>query len=599
MYQPNDEPDYKRLFLAIFLAALVLFAWQSLVEWPRRQALSKFTVSQAQKEQVKYSQHAKQTAAQAADPEENPNLTRDQRLSSSSRITVNNGRVDGSISLRGARFDDMKLTRYRATIEPGSPEVTLFSPNGDEEAYFAQIGWVAQDGKTRVPDSRTQWKADKTALTNDSPVNLTWDNGEGVTFKLAIALDRNYMFSVRQNVVNNSGHDIGLYPYAYINRAYHESRQQQNAILHEGPLGVMGGTLNEVGYKDLRDKHNIAYENVNGWLGITDKYWLAALIPNDNNYKITFSHYIKGGADRYQTDYLGTEQTIASGKESSYDVRLFAGAKEVALLDMYAAGNEARHEPPVPMFDRAVDFGALYFLTKPMFNTLNFFFLTVGNFGVAILLLTIVVKLLMYPLANKAYRASSQMRELQPEILKLRERYFDDQIAMNKEMMALYKREKVNPASGCLPVLIQMPVFFSLYKVLFVTIEMRHAAFFGWIHDLSAMDPSNVFTLLGLVPWGTPEWLHLGLLPLAMCMTMVVQMNQQPKPADPTQAKVMTYMPYFMLVIFARMPAGLVLYWTWSNLISIGQQMVITRRYKAHKAKYQAIKHKKHEGAPA
>jgi YidC/Oxa1 family membrane protein insertase len=598
MYQNNkDEPDYKRLFLAIFLAAIVLFSWQAMVEWPRRQALAQYTVAKEKKKQESYQQHATKLSAQTVEPEENPNLTRDQRLAATSRVTIKSEKLDGSLSLKGARFDDIRLVQYRTSIEAGSPEVILFSPNGDEQSYFSQIGWVAADNKTRVPDSNSIWKSDKTTLGADDTVKLSWDNGEGVTFKLAITLDKDYMFHVIQQVENHSGHEVTLYPYAYINRAFHESRAQNNAILHEGPLGVMEGVLTEVAYSDLREKKNITHEGVSGWIGITDKYWLTALIPTDEHYKITYSHYIKNGVDRYQTDYLGNSQTVANNATSNYNVRLFAGAKEVTLLDEYAAGNAQQHEPPIPFFDRAVDFGALYFMTKPMFKMLNYFFLATGNFGSAILLLTIVVKLLMYPLANKSYKATSQMRELQPEIAKLRERYFDDQIAMNKEMMALYKREKVNPASGCLPVLIQMPVFFALYKVLFVTIEMRHAQFFGWIRDLSAKDPSNVFTLFGYVDWAAPDWLHLGVLPLLMCMTMVIQMSQQPKPADPMQAKMISYMPYFMLIVFNSMPAGLVLYWTWSNVISIGQQLIITRRYKAHKEKHHHKNAKKHGAA--
>lgn len=595
----NEEPDYKRLFLAIFLAAIVLFSWQAMVEWPRRQALSKYTVTQQQKKQEEFQQYAQKTGGQPAEAEDNPALTREQRIAASPRITIANGKLDGSIALKGARFDDVKLVKYRTDLDTSSPEVTLLTPNGDAEAYFSQIGWVAQDGKTRVPDAHSLWKADKQKLAANETVKLSWDNGEGVTFRLEITLDGDYMFDVRQFVDNHSGQEITLYPYAYINRTHNEIHKNTNAILHEGPIGVMEGVLNEVTYADLRDKHNIAYEQVTGWLGMTDKYWLTALIPGDTHYKVTFSHYNKNGADRYQVDYLGNAEPIANGASQNYNVRLFAGAKEVTLLDVYAAGGNGKDEAPIPFFDRSVDFGSLYFMTKPMFKLLNYFFLATGNFGIAILLLTVVVKLCMFPLANKSYKATSQMRELQPEINKIRERYFDDQITLNKEMMALYKREKVNPASGCLPVLIQMPVFFALYKVLYVTIEMRHAPFFGWIRDLSAMDPANVFTFFGMIDWMPPAWLHLGILPLLMCMTMVIQMKQQPKPADPTQAKVIAYMPYMMLVIFNQMPAGLVLYWTWSNVISIGQQFLITRRYKAYKERHHHHKAKKHSTGAA
>ena len=432
-------------------------------------------------------------------------------------------------------------------------------------------------------------------------MTLRWDNGEGVTFIQAISLDTNYMFSIRQRVENHSDSDIKIMPYAYINRTYDPATEVQNIkndhpaahprppgnMLHEGPLGVMNGTLNEVTYKELHDKNNVAYENVSGWFGITDKYWLAALIPSGGNDKISFSHYASGGKDRYQTDYLGEALTIAPGASGEDQTRLFAGAKEIKMLDQYAKGDPAQHIDPIPLFDRAIDFGMLYFLTKPMLLTLTFFHALVGNFGIAIMLLTIVVRVLLYPLANKSYHATAKMRDLQPEIAKLRERYFDDQITLQKETMALYKRQKVNPAAGCLPVIIQMPVFFALYKVLYVAIEMRQAPFFGWIKDLSAMDSSNIFTGFGLIPWEPFGWMHLGVLPMLMCATMVIQMRQQPKPADPTQAKMMTYMPYFMLLIFAKMPAGLILYWTWSNLISIIQQRVITKHHEFSQARKQ------------
>ncbi|MDE3060636.1 MAG: membrane protein insertase YidC [Pseudomonadota bacterium] len=577
----TPQTDYTRLFLAVFLAAIVLFSWQALVEWPRRQHLAQMTVAQAKQRAVAEAKHAEEIPAKSAEAEENPDLTRQRRLALSPRITVNSSTLHGSIALKGARFDDLVLARYKETIDPNSPDVTLFSPNGDKEAFFAQVGWLAQGG-TKVPDQRTLWQADKTSLAPGETVHLRWDNGEGVTFLLSVSLDRNYMFDIASRVENHSGHAISLLPYGYVNRAWEEPAQR-NLVVHEGPLGVMTGTLDEVTYKDLREKGNKVYDDASGWFGITDKYWLAALVPAAGHNKVTFSHYAANGQQRYQTDYLGSAVSVADRGSSESTIRLFAGAKEINLLDHYAKGYDT--EPPIPLFDRAIDFGMLYFLTRPMLLTLNFFHALIGNFGIAIMLLTIVVRLLLYPLANKSYHAAASMRALQPEMTKLRERYFDDQITLNKEMLSLYKREKVNPASGCLPVLLQMPVFFALYRVLYVSIEMRHAPFFGWIRDLSVADPSNLFTLFGLIPWEPPGVMHLGLLPIAMCATMIIQMRQQPKPADPTQARMMTWMPYFMLFLFARMPAGLVLYWTWSNLISILQQRVITIQHERKKAK--------------
>lgn len=571
--KPN-EPDYMRLFITLFLALGVLILWQVKVEWPRRQALAVYHAAETQRTQERAVEQAKAIANTHAE-EDNPSLTREQRLNSSARVAIQSDTLHGSIALKGARFDDIRLAKYRETLDKDSPEVTLLSPNGDASAFFVQVGWVATDGKTKVPDSNSIWQADRNTLTAGGHTTLRWNNGGGVTFVLTVSLDEHYMFDINQRVENASGQSVAVAPYAYINRVYAEPAKHYG-VMHEGPLGVADDKLNEISYKDLREKGAQSFEHASGWLGITDKYWLTALVPS-GSYKSTFSHYSKGAQDRYQADYLSPSVEIASGAASEQPLRLFAGAKEVNVLDRYTNG-DAQH-PPVPLFDRAVDFGSLYFLTKPMFLMLNWFFKHVGNFGIAILLLTVVVKLCMYPLANKSYHASAQMRRLQPEMAKLRERHFDDQITMNKEMMALYKREKVNPASGCLPLFIQMPVFFALYKVLYVTIEMRHAPFFGWIRDLSAMDPSNIFTAFGLFPWDYPNWMHLAVLPMLMCITMFIQMRQQPKPADPVQAKMMTYMPFFMLFIFNGMPAGLVLYWTWSNLISILQMLIITKRH--------------------
>ncbi|MDE3017133.1 MAG: membrane protein insertase YidC [Pseudomonadota bacterium] len=576
MLPQQDEPDYIRLFIAIFMAALLFMGWQRFVEWPRRQEMAQQVIQQEQEKRAEQRKEAA-TLPGAATNESNPSLTRAQRIALSPRIAIVSKTLRGSIALTGARFDDLILADYKETLAPHSPDVTLLSPAGGNDAYFTQIGWVSADGKTAVPGQRTLWQADRNTLSPGHAVTLRWDNGQGVTFILAVSLDDEYMFSVAQRVLNHSGHGISVIPYGYINRAYTETGKP-SAIIHEGPLGVMQGSLEEVSYKDLREKGNRSYDDASGWLGITDKYWLSALIPAEGHYKTSFRYYSENGADRYQADYLDGAQRINNGQSAGYDVRFFAGAKELGVLDAYAKGDGAH--PPIPLFERAIDFGWLYLLSEPMLKTLSFFFIHAGNFGVAILLLTIVVRLLLFPLANKSFHSMAQMRALTPEMQKIKARYADDQITLQKEMLSLYKREKVNPASGCLPMLIQMPVFFALYKVLYVSIEMRHAPFFGWIKDLSATDPSNIFTGFGLVPWDTPPWMHLGILPIAYCLTMIVQMKFQPTPADATQAKVMKFMPYFLLFVFARMPAGLVLYWTCSNTLSIIQQRVITVRHK-------------------
>ena len=580
MSPDQDEPDYIKLFYALLLAGLLFIGWQYFIEAPRRQAIMQYNIAHAKQE---HAEQQKQAGAlpNGATGENNPALTRDEQLHLSPRIAISSPMLRGSIALTGARFDDLTLTRYKETLSPDSPDVTLLSPAGSTEAYFAQIGWVAADGKTTVPGQHTLWQADQKTLSPGQAVTLHWDNGQGVTFILAISLDNEYMFSIAQRVENHSGQAISVIPYGYIKRAY--AGAASSSYVHEGPLGVMQGSLEEVSYKDLRDKGNKTYSDASGWLGITDKYWLAALIPADPGYKASFRYYSENGQNRYQADYLDGTQKIAASASADYNVRFFAGAKELDLLDAYARGD--RDHAPIPLFERAIDFGWWYLIAEPMLKTLNFFFIHTGNFGIAILLLTFVVRLLLYPLANKSFHAMAEMRALQPEMTALRARYADDQITLQKEMLALYKREKVSPASGCLPVMIQMPVFFALYKVLYVAIEIRHAPFLGWIKDLSVTDPSNIFTGFGLIHWNPPAVLHIGILPIAYCLTMIVQMKFQPTPTDATQAKVMKFMPYFLLFLFARMPAGLVLYYVCSNTLSVIQQRLITVRHKTKMAK--------------
>ena len=581
MKNPN-EPDYKRVSLAIFLAAAMLMGWQAFVELPRSKQIAQMQKAQTEKQAEISRAKPAEIIAKEADAELAPNLTREQRLAVSPRLAIKSDKLNGSIALKGLRFDDLTLAKYKVSLDKDSKDVTLLTPNGDAEAYFAQSGWVASDGKTKVPDAKSLWKADKTTLNAGETTNLRWDNGEGITFITTIALDADYMFSIKQSVENHSASEIRVTPYAYINRTYQETKKGA-LISHEGPLGVLQGAIDEIDYKDLRDKGDKIVENSKGWLGITDKYWLTALVP-DGDFKASFSHYNKNNQDRYQTDYLGEVQTIAAGGTNSTNLRLFAGAKEISVLDKYADGDAAHNIPPILLFDRAVDFGYLYFLTKPLFLLLNFFYHLIGNFGLAIMAVTIVVKLVMFPLANKSYKAMAKMRILQPQMAKIKEKHAGDSIALNKEMMALYKLHSVNPASGCLPLLVQMPVFFALYKVLYVTLEMRQAPFFGWLHDLSATDPSNLFTAFGLINWTPPSYLHLGLLPILYCITMIVQQKQQPAPTDPVQAKMMKFMPFFLLFVFATFPAGLVLYWVWSNFLTIAQQEFITLRHGTHRS---------------
>ena len=492
-------------------------------------------------------------------------------IAAAPRVAIDSAQLHGSISLAGARIDDLTLARYRETVDRDSPEIVLLSPQDTANAYYAYFGWVGEDD-VAVPGPDTVWTANRRVLAPDSPVTLSWENGEGLRFVQTIALDRNYMFTVNQRVENNSASPVTVFPFGLVSRRG-TPEVSRFFILHEGLLGVFNGTLEEEDYDDLQDVGVITNTTTGGWIGITDKYWLTALVPDQNKEVFArFRHWNDDGTDRYQAEFAGAKERVAPRRSLEATSRLFAGAKEVKLLDGYA------ETYAIELFDRAIDFGWFYFLTKPIFYTLIFINDHVGNFGVAILLLTVGIKLIFFPLANKSYRAMSKLKKLQPETVKLRERFGDDKQRMNQELMALYKREKANPASGCLPMVVQIPVFFALYKVLFVTIEMRQAPFFGWIRDLSQADPTSLFNLFGLLPFTPPEFLAIGIWPLIMGASMFLQQRLNPQPADPIQAKVFLMLPVVFTVILAPFPAGLVIYWAWNNTLSILQQWVIMKR---------------------
>jgi len=503
--------------------------------------------------------------------------TREAALTEQPRVKVATPRLHGSIDLLGARFDDLTLATYHETVDPKSPEVELLSPPGTQDPYLAEFGWVAASPDVKVPGPQTRWTASEGTLAPANPVTLTWDNGQGLVFTRVISVDPNYMFTVRDSVHNTGTTAVKLLPYGLISRTGtpHVSGYY---ILHEGLIGYLGGSLQEVKYSSLTPGTPHDYSSEGGWLGFTDKYWLTSLIPPQNEaIKARFTHTLDAGVDRYQADYLGPEMTVAPDGIVESSARFFAGAKEVNLLDAYRSSG-------IPLFDRAIDFGWFYFLTKPIFLILQFFYQILGNFGLAILLLTLCVKLLFFPLANKSYNAMSKMKLLQPEIQKLRERFPDDKARQQQEMMALYKRVGANPLAGCLPIVIQIPVFFALYKVLFVTIEMRHAPFFGWIHDLSAPDPTSFANLFGLLPFNplavpvVGSMLMIGAWPLIMGLTMFLQQKLNPQPVDPVQARMFMLLPIVFTYMLAAFPAGLVIYWAWNNLLSIAQQWAIMHR---------------------
>ena len=578
--------DQRNLILAIVLSLGILLTYELFIGGPQRQELLE------QSETAQLEETAQQLDAEIPTPlpgETTPGaavgdlgdaagvLSRADALALEPRIAIDSPTLSGSISLEGGRFDDLILKRYRETIEPDSPQIELLHPIGAAQPYFANFGWSAGTGGPPVPGGDSLWQANGDILGPGSPVTLTWDNGQGLRFERSLALDENYMFTVTQRVLNDGDTDVQLSPYGLISRTG-TPEILGFYILHEGLIGVLNDTLEEIDYSDLVDDGPDQFETTSGWLGITDKYWLTALVPDQQRQvQARFLHTAPNGQDKYQSDYLYQTMTIPAGGTAEITSRLFAGAKEANLLDTY------RDELGIPLFDRAVDFGWFYFLTKPFFHALHYFAEKLGNFGLSILLLTVLIKLAFFPLANKSYKAMAKMRKVQPEMLELRERYGDDKQKLNQEMMALYKREGANPVSGCLPVVIQIPVFFALYKVLFVTIEMRQAPFYGWIEDLSVRDPTTILNGFGLFPWVVPDLgvfnlLNLGVWPILMGITMMLQHRLNPQPADPVQAKIFFFMPIVFTFLLAQFPAGLVIYWTWNNLLSIMQQAVIMKR---------------------
>jgi YidC/Oxa1 family membrane protein insertase len=571
--------DNKNFIIAIILSSLIIFGWQYFYAAPQLEE-QRQTQEQAQQQQSEAPAQPKATqqpgvvpqppgSAPAAQPDE-------QIAAATPRVAIETASLSGSINLQGAQLDDLHLKRYRETVDPASPTIALLSPLGTERPYFAENGWTAAGGsEVKLPDAQSLWQvAQGSKLTADTPVQLSFDNGQGVIFHKKIAVDENYMFTITQEVENNTGQPLNLFPYSRVVRV----GQPQTAnfyILHEGLLGVFDETLQEIDYDDLKEEQNtISVASTGGWLGITDKYWAVALVPGQASaIDGSFRYQASQGKDNFQADYIGKQSVAvpANGRAALED-RIFAGAKVVEVIDSY------KDNLGIDRFDLMIDWGWFYFLTKPLFWLLEMFFKLVGNFGVAILIVTVLIKAVFFPLANKSYESMSKMKKLQPEMERLKQLYPDDRMKQQQELMALYKKEKVSPLSGCLPILLQIPVFFALYKVLFVTIEMRHAPFYGWIKDLSAPDPTNLFNLFGLIPWDPPTLLHVGIWPIIMGITMWMQMRLNPTPPDPIQAKMFNWMPLIFTFMLATFPAGLVIYWAWNNSLSIVQQALIMKR---------------------
>ena len=500
-------------------------------------------------------------------------------LLNSERVSFNNGKIAGSINLTGAIIDDLVLLDYREFLDTNSAKISFLNPVGSEDAYYLDTGWASNDKNINFPNSDSIWSANRNSLNGTNSVTLSWTSDQNITFEKSISLDENYLFNVEQKIINQSGLMFEAYPYGSSNRKG-EPEMQKFFILHEGPISITDSVLKEYSYEDLRDDQKIKFSSEGGWIGITDKYWQTAIIPLQNE-KITQTYSYEFGQDTYQTNIVGTKISVASNSQISHNFKLFAGPKIVKVIDGYMEEYEIKE------FDRSVDFGWLYFLTKPIFNVLQFIYGYVGNFGYAIMLFTLLMRICFFPLAQQSFKSMAKMKKLAPEMKRLKEQYGDDKAGLQKEMMALYKKEKANPIAGCLPILLQIPVFFALYKVLFVTIEMRHAPFIGWIHDLSAPDPLGLLTAFGLFDYdvgavpiigGILLMINIGVWPILMGLSMFLQQKLNPQPVDKVQAKIFMFLPLVFTFVLGGFAAGLVIYWTTNNVLSMAQQYVIQRQ---------------------
>ncbi|MEI6572819.1 MAG: membrane protein insertase YidC [Alphaproteobacteria bacterium] len=579
--------DSKNLILAIALSMAVLVGWQYFFGLPMLEGAKKQAEQMAQQSaQTTPTTPAQGTATPSASAPSTtaPStlLSREEALAASPRVIIDTPKLKGSIALKGGDLDDIAFKSYRETVDPQSPNIVFFSPDKTPNAYFARFFWLAAQGSTiELPSVTTVWTSDSDKLTTEKPVTLSWDNGQGFLFKRVIAVDDLYMFSITDSVEATGAASATLVPYSVIRR-FNKPHVVGTYVLHEGFVGVLGDQgLAELTY-DKSDKGEALAGGgkgahykaaVGGFTGITDKYWAAAFIPDQSqSYDATY-RAIDGTTHIYEADMMLPAATVAPGAPATSTKRLFVGAKEVKTVDGYAASLNIKR------FDLLIDWGWFYFFTKPLFQLMEFFFHWTGNFGIAILIVTVLVKAAFFPLANKSYASMAKMKAVQPQMAAIRERFADDKVKQQQELMELYKKERINPIAGCWPMLIQIPVFFSLYKVIYVTIEMRHAPFFGWIQDLASPDPTTVFNLFGLIPWTPPTMLMIGIWPLIMGVTMWLQMKMNPAPTDPVQQTMFAWMPVIFTFMLGSFPAGLVIYWTWNNTLSVAQQYLIMKRH--------------------
>ena len=550
--------DTKNVIAAISLSAAVIILYSLFFQPPP-------DPNKIKKDPIEKTKVVESSDTPSLDKNENfTKLTRKDALSENDRIQFENDNVVGSISLKGATIDDLTFKGYNVELN-GNEKVTLLSPRKVEDGYLIESGFVTTNKNIDIPDSSTIWKVQgNNKLTNNTPIKLVWRNSQGITFEKSISLDDQFLFTVKEKVINSSDKTYNFYSYGQIIR----NKLPQISgfyILHEGFLSVLDDQLIEEDYDDIQEK-KFTQTAQEGFFGYSDKFWLTSIIPPRNKqFKTTFDY-----KNKFRANYISSEGTEAGPNDTiEEEIQIIVAAKRVQTIDGYEKNLN------INKFDLAIDWGVLYFLTKPLFFAIDYFFKLLGNYGLAIIAVTVCIRLVFYPLANFSFRSMGKMKLLQPEMTRLKELHKDDKMKLQQEMMALYKREKVNPMSGCLPILVQIPVFFALYKVLFVTIEMRHMPFYGWIHDLSAKDPTTIFNLFGLIPWSPPEFLIIGIWPIAMGLSMWVQQKLNPKPPDPIQQKIFAFFPIFLTVILAPFPSGLVIYWTFNNIFTMIQQYYI------------------------
>jgi YidC/Oxa1 family membrane protein insertase len=579
----------RNYLIAIALSVLIVLGWQFLYMNPRIEAQRKAQEAQKAQQQTEQTQQpaagsqSAQTNAAAPTGQVAVTETREEALAKTPRVAVDTAALSGSINLAGARLDDLKLKGYHETVDDSSPIITLFSPANTKDGYYTELGYIQGETTGAVPGQDTVWTVPEGAkLTEKTPVTLTYTNDKGITFARTISVDDRYMFTFDDKITNASDAAVSLESYGRITRS-NKPVTPSTWVQHEGFIGLLGRAsatslslsngITEETYAKIEDKPFEVTDAEGGWMGITDKYWASAMVPPQHGTYISrFSHF-KDGQPRYQADYKQAPVSIAPQQSVEIKTLVFAGAKEVPVIDGY------RETYNITLFDRLIDWGWFWFLTKPMFQLMDFFFRYFGNFGVAILCTTIVVKALFFPLASKQYASMANMKRMQPKMEELKAKFGDDRMGLQQATMQLYKEEKINPIAGCWPVALQIPIFFSLYKVIYTTLEMRHAPFFGWIKDLSAPDPTTIVNLFGLLPFEAPTFLHLGVWPLIMGVTMFFQMRMNPTPPDPTQQMIFNWMPLVFTFMLASFPAGLVIYWAWNNSLSVIQQSVIMKRH--------------------